>query len=145
MPKGMSKLKDLQILSYYIVGEHEENGVGELGELVNLQGSFHIRKLENVVNSSEAWKARMFDKKHINDLRLQWRSVEYGDIVDSEIEKDVLDKLRPHKDLKKLFIWCYRGTMFPDWVARVHQTCHPFHHMALSIQIPLGWKEIGDV
>ncbi|RYR71761.1 hypothetical protein Ahy_A02g005981 isoform C [Arachis hypogaea] len=118
MPKGMSKLKDLQILSYYIVGEHEENGVGELGELVNLQGSFHIRKLENVVNSSEAWKARMFDKKHINDLRLQWRSVEYGDIVDSEIEKDVLDKLRPHKDLKKLFIWCYRGTMFPDWVGQ---------------------------
>ncbi|QHO25613.1 Putative disease resistance RPP13-like protein [Arachis hypogaea] len=118
MPKGMSKLKDLQILHYYIVGEHEENGIGELGELVNLQGSFHIKQLENAVNSSEAWKARMVDKKHINNLWLEWTSAEYGDIVDSEIEKDVLDKLRPHKDLKKLFIWDYRGTMFPDWVGQ---------------------------
>ncbi|XP_057743214.1 putative disease resistance RPP13-like protein 1 isoform X2 [Arachis stenosperma] len=109
MPKGMSKLKDLQNLHYYIVGEHEENGVGELGELVNLQGSFHIVQLENVVNSSEAWKARMADKKHINNLSLEWTSAEDGDIVDSQSEKDVLDKLRPQKDLKELSIRCYRG------------------------------------
>ncbi|KAL1327057.1 hypothetical protein AAHE18_13G274000 [Arachis hypogaea] len=93
MPKGMSKLKELQMLSEYIVGKHEENGIGELGEL----------KLENVVDSSEAWKARMVDKKYISNLYLMWSS-------------DVLAKLEPHKDLKMLFIWVYRGTMFPDWL-----------------------------
>ncbi|QHO02682.1 putative disease resistance RPP13-like protein 1 [Arachis ipaensis] len=115
MPKGMSKLKELQMLSEYIVGKHEENGIGELGELVNLRGSFRIEKLENVVDSSEAWKARMVDKKYISNLYLMWSS---GDIVDSQIEKDVLAKLEPHKDLKMLFIWVYRGTMFPDWVGQ---------------------------
>ncbi|KAL4330486.1 hypothetical protein AHAS_Ahas13G0404900 [Arachis hypogaea] len=74
MPKGMSKLKELQMLSEYIVGKHEENGIGELGELVNLRGSFRIEKLENVVDSSEAWKARMVDKKYISNLYLMWSS-----------------------------------------------------------------------
>ncbi|QHO25631.1 Putative disease resistance RPP13-like protein [Arachis hypogaea] len=118
MPKGMSKLKELQMLSYYIVGKHEENGIGELGELVNLRGSFSIEKLENVADSSEAWKARMVDKKYITHLYLWWSSGEDSDIVDSQIEKDVLAKLEPHKDLKRIVIWGYRGTMFPDWVGQ---------------------------
>ncbi|XP_029146966.1 putative disease resistance RPP13-like protein 1 [Arachis hypogaea] len=118
MPKGMSKLKDLQILCHYIVGKHEENGIEELGELVNLQRSLSIEKLENVVDSSEAWKARMVDKKYISHLCLEWSSGEDSDIVDSQIEKDVLAKLEPHKDLKRLSLWGYRGTMFPDWVGQ---------------------------
>ncbi|QHO25564.1 Putative disease resistance RPP13-like protein [Arachis hypogaea] len=118
MPKGMSKLKDLQILCYYIAGKHEENGIGELGGLVNLQGLFRLKKLENVVDSSEAWKARMVDKKYISDLRLKWSSGEDSDIVDSQIEKDVLSKLEPHNDLKYLTIKGYRGTVFPDWVGQ---------------------------
>ncbi|MED6215153.1 hypothetical protein PIB30_110620, partial [Stylosanthes scabra] len=118
MPKGMSKLKDLQILDYYIVGKHAENGIGELGELVNLQGSFRIGKLENVVNSGEAWKARLVDKKYISDLWLEWSSGEDSDTVDSQVEKDILDKLKPHNDLKYLTIKGYRGTMFPDWVGQ---------------------------
>ncbi|XP_052113019.1 putative disease resistance RPP13-like protein 1 isoform X6 [Arachis duranensis] len=118
MPKRMSKLKDLQILCYYIVGEHEENGIGELGGLVNLQGLFSIKKLENVVDSSEAWKARMVDKKYISHLCLKWSSGEDSDIVDFQIEKDVLSKLEPHNDLKFLEINGYRGTVFPDWVGQ---------------------------
>ncbi|XP_015951090.2 putative disease resistance RPP13-like protein 1 isoform X3 [Arachis duranensis] len=118
MPKAMSKLKDLQILCHYIVGKHEENGIEELGELVNLQRSLSIEKLENVVDSSEAWKARMVDKKYITDLFLKWSTGEDSDIVDSQIEKDVLAKLEPHKDLKRLSLWGYRGTMFPDWVGQ---------------------------
>ncbi|XP_057743734.1 putative disease resistance RPP13-like protein 1 isoform X2 [Arachis stenosperma] len=118
MPKGMSKLKDLQILCYYSVGEHEENGIGELGGLVNLQGLFGIKKLENVIDSSEAWKARMVDKKYISHLCLKWSSGEDSDIVDFQIEKDVLSKLEPHNDLKYLKIKGYRGTVFPDWVGQ---------------------------
>ncbi|XP_052113017.1 putative disease resistance RPP13-like protein 1 isoform X5 [Arachis duranensis] len=118
MPRGMSKLKDLQILCYYIVGKYEENGIGELGELVNLQGSFYIQQLENVVDSSEAWKARMVDKKYITFLWLEWSSYEESEVCDFQTEKDILEKLRPHKDLKKLVIDGYRGTMFPDWVGQ---------------------------
>ncbi|RYR70694.1 hypothetical protein Ahy_A02g005020 [Arachis hypogaea] len=118
MPKKMSKLKDLQFLSDYIAGKHEENGIGELGELAHLHGSFRLKKLENVKNSGEASNARMDEKIHLNALDLSWTSFEESEVCDSESEKDVLDKLRPHKDLKKLSIRCYRGSMFPDWVGQ---------------------------
>ncbi|QHO26195.1 Putative disease resistance RPP13-like protein [Arachis hypogaea] len=118
MPKKMSKLKDLQFLSDYIAGKHEENGIGELGELAHLHGSFRLKKLENVKNSGEASNARMDEKIHLNALYLWWSSFEEREVCDSQSEKDVLDKLRPHKDLKDLSIWGYRGTMFPDWVGQ---------------------------
>ncbi|XP_052113205.1 putative disease resistance RPP13-like protein 1 isoform X2 [Arachis duranensis] len=118
MPKKMSKLKDLQFLSHYIVGKHEENGIGELGGLTHLHGSLWIPKLENVKNGGEASSARMDEKIHLNALYLSWSSFEESEICDSQSEKDVLDKLRPHKDLKELSIWGYRGTMFPDWVGQ---------------------------
>ncbi|QHO26160.1 putative disease resistance RPP13-like protein 1 [Arachis hypogaea] len=120
MPKKMSKLKDLQFLSHYIAGKHEENGIGELGELAHLHWYLNIGKLENVKNSGEASNARMDEKIHLNALYLKWSwsSFEESEDCDSQTEKDVLDKLRPHKDLKKLFIRCYRGTMFPDWIGQ---------------------------
>ncbi|RYR70690.1 hypothetical protein Ahy_A02g005015 isoform B [Arachis hypogaea] len=116
MPKNMSKLKDLQFLSFYIVGKHEENGLGELGELTHLHGSLRIEKLENVKNSGEASNARMDEKIHLNALYLEWS---WSLFEESEVcEKDVLEKLRPHKDLKELSIEGYRSTMFPDWVGQ---------------------------
>ncbi|KAK7328526.1 hypothetical protein VNO77_22635 [Canavalia gladiata] len=64
MPQGMSKLRHLQILSYFVVGEHEENGIKELGELSNIHESLWLRNLENVTNSGEAEEARIKDKTH---------------------------------------------------------------------------------
>ncbi|RYR70676.1 hypothetical protein Ahy_A02g005002 [Arachis hypogaea] len=102
--------------------KHEENGIGELGELAHLHDSLCIQELENVKNSGEASSARIYEKIHLNALYLRWSSFEESEVCDSESEKDVLDKLRPHKDLKKLSIRCYRGTMFPDWVG--HSSYH---------------------
>ncbi|MED6189534.1 hypothetical protein PIB30_096836 [Stylosanthes scabra] len=118
MPQGMSKLKGLQFLSDYKVGKHEVNGIGELGELANLHGSLCIEKLENASSSGEASNARMDEKTYLNTLHLKWSSDEDNNVVDSNTERDVLDKLHPHKDLKELNIEGYRGTMFPDWVGQ---------------------------
>nr|XP_025616446.1 putative disease resistance protein At3g14460 [Arachis hypogaea] len=114
MPKGMSKLKYLNFLSDYIIGKHEENGIRELGTLDNLHGSFCISKLENVKNSGEVLKAKMGNKKHINTLELNW--LPDGDIDDVQTERDILGKLQPHQNLKKLSIVGYRGETFPDWL-----------------------------
>ncbi|XP_025634805.1 putative disease resistance RPP13-like protein 1 [Arachis hypogaea] len=116
MPKGMSKLKNLQFLSDYVVGKHEENKIKELGALVYLHKSICIDKLENVVDSTEASEARMFDKDGIDSLSLSWSSDRNENIIDSEIERDILDKLRPHSNLKELEMWGYRGTTFPNWL-----------------------------
>ncbi|XP_057736355.1 putative disease resistance protein At3g14460 [Arachis stenosperma] len=113
IPKGMNKLKHLHFLSDYIVGE-QENGMRELGTLDNLHGSFCISKLENVKNSGEALEAKMGNKKHINTLELNW--LPDGDIDDVQTERDILDKLQPHQNLKELSIHGYRGERFPDWL-----------------------------
>ncbi|KAL4395513.1 hypothetical protein AHAS_Ahas02G0259500 [Arachis hypogaea] len=104
MPKGMSKLKNLQFLSDYVVGKREENKITELGALANLHESISIVKLENVVNSGEALEARMSDKDGIDSITLTWSLNEEENRVDSEMERDILDKLRPHANLKELHI-----------------------------------------
>ncbi|QHO22404.1 putative disease resistance RPP13-like protein 1 [Arachis hypogaea] len=116
MPKGMGQLKQLHILSYYIVGKSEENGIQELGGLLNLHASLEIRKLENVVDANEARNARIIDKKHIEELLLKWSS---GDDMVSNThsdEQDILQGLQPHRVLKVLEIDGYKGKIFPDWM-----------------------------
>ncbi|KAJ1437065.1 Virus X resistance protein-like, coiled-coil domain [Sesbania bispinosa] len=122
MPQGLSKLKHLQLLSYFAVGKHEENGIKELGELSNLHGSLWIRKLESVTSSVEAGEARLMDKTHIKNLFLQWSWG--GDMATTSTytEREILDKLQPHKGLGFLKIKSYRGTRFPDWLG--HSSYH---------------------
>ncbi|BAT97454.1 hypothetical protein VIGAN_09090200 [Vigna angularis var. angularis] len=115
MPKRMGKLNQLHDLDCYVVGEHKENSIKELGGLPNLHGSFSIEKLENITKGEEALEARIMDKKHITHLSLIW-SEGNDDIIDFQIELDVLGKLQPHQDLKLLKIIGYRGTRFPEWV-----------------------------
>ncbi|XP_072078152.1 putative disease resistance RPP13-like protein 1 [Arachis hypogaea] len=129
MPKGMSNLKSLQFLSNFVVGKHEENKIKELGALADPHKSISIWKLENVVNSSEALEARMCDKDGIDSMVLGW-SWHRENRVDSEMERDILDKLRPHTNLKELQIESYRGTRFPDWVG--HSSYHNITKITLD-------------
>ncbi|XP_025635768.1 putative disease resistance RPP13-like protein 1 [Arachis hypogaea] len=130
MPKGMSKLKSLQFLSDYVVGKHEENKIKELGALVDLHQFISIDELENVVNSNEASMARMFDKDGIDSMMLSWSWNKDENKVDSEMERDILDKLRPHVNLKELKIKGYSGTRFPDWVG--HSVYHNITKITLT-------------
>ncbi|XP_057743169.1 putative disease resistance protein RGA3 [Arachis stenosperma] len=130
MPKGMSQLKNLQFLSDYVVGKREENKITELGVLADLQQSISIAGLENVVNSSEASMARMFDKDGICSLELSWSPDEDENEVDSQIERDILNELQPHCNLKKLEIEGYRGTTFPDWLG--HSSYHNITRVKLD-------------
>ncbi|RYR32689.1 hypothetical protein Ahy_A10g047220 isoform B [Arachis hypogaea] len=118
MPEGMSKLTSLQVLSRYVVGKREGNKINELGALANLHQTIFIDELENVVNSSEALEARMFDKDGIESLILKWSPDEYE------------NTLRPHSNLKRLEIYCYRGTTFPDWLG--HCSYHNITQITLG-------------
>ncbi|XP_057742013.1 putative disease resistance protein At3g14460 isoform X2 [Arachis stenosperma] len=120
MPKGMGKLKQLQTLSKFVVGKQEDNGMEELGGLLNLHGSLEIEKLENVIDASQARSARIIDKKHIEELLLKW-SVSSGDDMVSNThtnEQDILHSLQPDTGLKELQIKGYKGTIFSDWLGR---------------------------
>ncbi|XP_025680919.1 putative disease resistance RPP13-like protein 1 [Arachis hypogaea] len=130
MPEGMSKLTSLQVLSSYVVGKREGNKINELGKLANLHQTISIDKLENVVNSSEALEAGMFRKDGIESLMLKWSPAKYENVVDSQIERDILEELRPHSNLKRLHIWGYRGTAFPDWLG--HSSYHNITQITLG-------------
>ncbi|XP_015947856.2 putative disease resistance RPP13-like protein 1 [Arachis duranensis] len=115
MPGGISKLKHLHTLSSFVVGKDEDNGIKELGGLSNLHGSLELKKLENIVNVKEAENARMTNKNLINKLYLKWSS---GDdmVPNTKVERDILDSLEPHNNLKELRIKGYKGTIYPDWL-----------------------------
>ncbi|KAH0641844.1 hypothetical protein KY290_033465 [Solanum tuberosum] len=114
IPLQKSKLQIL-LLSYstrFVVGACSDSRIEELGELQNLHGSLSISELRNVVNGREAIKGNMKDKKHLEELSLSWSGINADD---SQIEREILDKLKPDKNIKKLEINGYRGTKFPDW------------------------------
>ncbi|XP_050877702.1 putative disease resistance RPP13-like protein 1 isoform X6 [Lathyrus oleraceus] len=116
MPREMSKLTHLQHLSCFVVGKHEKNGIKELGTLSNLHGSLFISKLENVTNSLEASKAHIMDKKYLDELSFRWSEDAKDHFTYSQSEMDILGKLQPTKNLKRLYISGYRGTRFPEWI-----------------------------
>ncbi|MED6215891.1 hypothetical protein PIB30_002579 [Stylosanthes scabra] len=129
MPGGISKLKQLRILDYFIVGRHEDNGIQELGGLSNLHGSLDIKKLENIVDVNKANCARMMDKKHLDNLWLEWSSG--NDMVpNTQTEREILDSLQPHNGLKELIIKGYKGTLFPNWIG--HCSYQNMTHVSLE-------------
>lgn len=114
MPLQISKLRSLQKLSNFVVGKEQASSIGELGELSNLKGSLLVQNLKHVVDPDDAMKAKLKDKKYLQQLSLDWGRG--ADTDNSQHEKYVLDKLQPHGNLEVLSILHYTGTQFPSWL-----------------------------
>ncbi|KAL3354673.1 hypothetical protein AABB24_019022 [Solanum stoloniferum] len=117
MPLHLSKLKSLQVLvgAKFLVGGHGGLRMEDLGEVHNLYGSLSVVELQNVVDRREAVKAKMREKNHVDKLSLAWSKS--SSVDNSQTERDILDELRPHKNIKEVEITGYRGTKFPNWLA----------------------------
>ncbi|RVW24159.1 putative disease resistance RPP13-like protein 1 [Vitis vinifera] len=113
MPSDIGKLKNLQSLSKFIVGQ---NGGLRLGALRELSGSLVISKLQNVVCDRDALEANMKDKKYLDELEFEWdyENTDAGGVVQNR--RDILSSLQPHTNLKRLHIYSFSGLSFPDWV-----------------------------
>ncbi|KAJ7982307.1 Disease resistance protein [Quillaja saponaria] len=108
-PIHLGKLRNLQTLtSFYVSGSNMK----ELGQL-NLRGQLALVELQNVVIPMNAAEANMENKKCLEILELGWSE----NNEDSLNERAVLEKLKPHKNLKNLTIRNYGGTKLPDWFA----------------------------
>ena len=115
LPACLGKLKNLQVLmSSFCVDKSKEVSIQQLGEL-NLVGSLSIRELQNVENPSDALEADLKNKSHLAELGLHWNLI-YSSSDDSIKAGDVIENLRPSKQLKKLSIWNYVGKQFPNWL-----------------------------
>ncbi|CDP21145.1 unnamed protein product [Coffea canephora] len=112
MPPQMGRLINLQVLTDFVIGKDSGSTIKELGKLTMLRGELILSGLENVSAGMDASMANMERKEHLESLTLQWN----GDANDSQVVRDVLDKLRPHPSIKHLNIIGYGGTTFPDWL-----------------------------
>ncbi|XP_030510881.2 putative disease resistance RPP13-like protein 1 [Cannabis sativa] len=113
MPPQMNNLTNLQGLSDFVLSKNDGSRIKELGALQHLHGSLCIVGLENVRDAMDAKEANLGNKKHLSELILIWD----GETDDSIKDREVLDALQPHVNLKKLTIEGYRGTNLPKWVA----------------------------
>ncbi|PHT35017.1 hypothetical protein CQW23_26817 [Capsicum baccatum] len=116
MPLHLSKLKSLQVLdgAEFLLGGPCGWRMKDLGGAHYLYGSLSILAMQNVVDRREAQKAKMKEKNHVEKLSLKWSK---SDADNSQTERDILDELRPHTNIKELQIYRYRGTQFPNWFA----------------------------
>ncbi|KAL5827247.1 hypothetical protein ACOSQ3_019080 [Xanthoceras sorbifolium] len=112
MPADIGKLTNLQTLSNFIVGKYSGSKIKELGALTNLRGALHISQLQNVVAARDASEASLKNKKELHVLELEWSNTQ----VESQNERDVLERLQPHKNLKELSIKFYNGNRLPAWL-----------------------------
>ncbi len=112
MPLQMRNLRNLQKLTAFVVGKHSGSSIRELGELRHLSGTLSILNLQEIDYGRDAMEAKLKDKKFLSELVLQWGD----DTNDSENERNVLERLYPHTNLKALTIEHYGGTSFPIWL-----------------------------
>ncbi|KAJ8635221.1 hypothetical protein MRB53_009488 [Persea americana] len=125
MPPKMGQLSCLQELSNFIVGGTNEiacSGIGELQGL-NLRGRLKIQLLKNITDAIDVPRDTLINKPNLTSLDLIWghsMDVKFGNLEeDSEIEvleKQVLQGLQPHRNLKKLHIFHYGSLNFPSWM-----------------------------
>ncbi|KAM3398873.1 putative disease resistance RPP13-like protein 1 [Capsicum galapagoense] len=112
----LRNLKSLQVLvgAEFLLGGPCGWRMEDLGEAHYLYGSLSILDLQNVFGRREAQKANMREKNHVEKLSLKWSE---SDADNSQTERDILDELCPHSNIKELQISGYRGTQFPNWLA----------------------------
>lgn len=107
----VGELKFLQELKEYRV--RQENGfeISQLENLNEIRGSLSIFDLENATKKEEASRARMNDKRHLRTLSLSWGSASRS----PDIQKEVIEGLKPHGYLAHLCIINYAGAT-PSWL-----------------------------
>ncbi|XP_024445126.2 putative disease resistance protein RGA3 [Populus trichocarpa] len=121
MPRGMGELTCLRKLGIFIVGKEDGRGIEELGRLNNLAGEFRITYLDKVKNSTDARSANLNLKTALLSLTLSWNlkgdyNSPSGQSIPNNVHSEVLDRLQPHSNLKKLRICGYGGSKFPNWM-----------------------------
>ncbi|XP_058181084.1 putative disease resistance protein RGA3 [Rhododendron vialii] len=117
MPMKIGKLTSLQTLPFFVVGKKSGHRIEELGSLSKLSGKLHVYDLQHVKDKEEAKKAKILEKSGIQELKLHW----HRDLGDSEMSnnnhEDVLEGLKPHRNIKGLILINFEGRRLPPWMS----------------------------
>ncbi|XP_074576780.1 putative disease resistance protein RGA3 [Curcuma longa] len=116
---GIGRLTDLQELDEFRITRKRGHQIGELKELRNIRRRLIIQNLECVESQEEALVAKVKDKEHLDHLVLNFRE---GIRSQGDIEKDIIEGLEPHCNLKRLKIQHYGGLNSPRWLEKNYLT-----------------------
>ncbi|OMO66776.1 hypothetical protein COLO4_30385 [Corchorus olitorius] len=145
MPKGIGRLTCLQTLSVFVVtdgGSNEASTLGDLGNLLHLQGHLKISRL-GIVGVTEAKKAKLQNKKGLRGLVLEFNGPKGLMLKRLRRGNDIglLEALQPPLSLEKLEISCYCGpTVFPTWMKDLTKLRHVSLGFCFDLNVlpPLG-------
>ncbi|XP_048136861.1 putative disease resistance RPP13-like protein 1 isoform X3 [Rhodamnia argentea] len=115
MPLGISNLKNLIVLSKFVVGQEKGSLLRELRNLPHLQGELSISELQKVEEVREARDANLSGKHGLSNLLLHWDE-DSGILRNDKRESQVLDYVQPHTNLENLTLSYYLGAIFPSWL-----------------------------
>ncbi|XP_066349524.1 disease resistance protein RGA2-like isoform X2 [Miscanthus floridulus] len=110
----VGKLKLLQELRWFEVGETKGFELSQLGQLSELGGSLSISSLERIRAMEDVHEARLIQIKHLHKLTLEWDANRPK--KDTIHEENVLEILIPPSALKGLCIRGHGGTKCPQWL-----------------------------
>ncbi|XP_047337390.1 putative disease resistance protein RGA3 [Impatiens glandulifera] len=119
MPRGMGQLKHLRTLSLFVISNKKRDG--QLDELRDLDigGSLTIKNLRRVSDASMERGISMAKKTSINELELDWTSVDEVDESKSTRDEKIGEALEVSTArLKILRMRDYKGENFPKCVGK---------------------------
>ncbi|KAL0927184.1 hypothetical protein M5K25_001347 [Dendrobium thyrsiflorum] len=111
---GIGKLKSLQMLNGFKVQNEIGYKIGELEHMNDLR-QLRIRLIKNVKDAEEACRAKIYQKRNLIDLSLEWNHIHVNDL-----DEKVLDNLQPHNSLKKLRIYSFMGVRSAIWMNNIN-------------------------
>ncbi|KAJ1274250.1 hypothetical protein BS78_05G047700 [Paspalum vaginatum] len=119
----VGKLTFLQELENFKVQNTAGFDIGQL-ERMNELVVLRVSHLENIESETEALRARLADKIHLDVLSLSWHdSGVISGLSSPASAQGVLEALEPHPNLKHLRIAGYMGVMSPRWLAANLSNC----------------------
>ncbi|XP_073000454.1 putative disease resistance protein RGA3 isoform X2 [Typha latifolia] len=111
----IGRLTSLQTLELFDVKKEKGYDIGQLKNMNELHGSLTISSLENIESKEKAVEANLKDKEHLESLRLIWKNDNESDSR-RDLDREVLEGLRPHCYLINLSIEGYQSPMYPSWL-----------------------------
>ncbi|KAF8781263.1 hypothetical protein HU200_000624 [Digitaria exilis] len=127
----VGRIKSLQELRRFKMGKESQGfELWQIGNLVELCGSFSVDNLENVEGREEAEETKLIHKKHVQELIFTW-NVERPN-KDPAREEQVLQGLKPHSNLLKLIIKGHGGANCPSWLVGLNLSVENLESLCLD-------------